>query len=200
MNTIEPDVQGPMQALLKLVETGRAEQVAQILGQARAQAAAQRGQSITEAHARMRQAFAEQRRHHEERIAAALARLATQRRLHAQQHMAALLALAREQLPRELLACWADAALRRRWVAGTLAAAQSQLPRGEWTVLHAAGWPEAERAEVAAPGIHFTEETTLRAGLKVAAAGNVVDGTLAGWLAGRAEFDARLLRALETTP
>jgi len=198
--TTEPDVAGPMQALLDLVEAGRAAQCAQILGEARAQCAAVRSQSIAEARARLRQAFGEQRRHHAEWLDAALARLATQRRLHAQQHTAALLALAREQLPRELSACWRDAAVRARWVAATLAAARRQLPTGDWTMFHASGWPAAERAAVAAPSITFTEDAGLGAGLKVAAAGNVVDGTLAGLLAGRAEFEARLLRALEPTP
>jgi len=198
MNAPALDVQGPMLALLELVEAGRAQQCAQILGEARAQAAARRAQSVAEAHARVSQAFAEQHRHHDERLAAAQARLATQRRLHAQQHTAGLLALAREQLPRELLACWADPATRSAWVSGTLAAARRRLPTGGWTVSHAAGWPEAESAAVAAPDIHFTEDPALRAGVKVTSAGNVVDGTLAGLLADRAEFEARLLRALET--
>jgi hypothetical protein len=200
MNASEPDVQAPMLALLNLVEAGRAQQCAQILGEARAQATAVRGRSIAEARARVRQAFDEQRRHHAERLDAAQARLATQRRLHAQQHTAALLALAREQLPHQLLAGWLDAPTRAAWVAGTLAAVRRQLPTGDWTVCHAAGWPAAERAAVAAPHLVFVEEPALRAGLKVAAAGNVVDATLGGLLAGRAEFEARLLRALETSP
>ena len=147
MNAPALDVQGPMLALLELVEAGRAQQCAQILGEARAQAAARRAQSVAEAHARVSQAFAEQHRHHDERLAAAQARLATQRRLHAQQHTAGLLALAREQLPRELLACWADPATRSAWVSGTLAAARRRLPTGGWTVSHAAGWPEAALRE-----------------------------------------------------
>lgn len=198
MNTPEPDVAGPMQALLDLVEAGRAQQCAAILGEAEARNAALRRQSIDEARARLRQAFEEQRRHQAERIDAAMARLATQRRLHEQQHTATLLALARKRLPQELHACWADAQQRNAWVAGTLAAARRQLPAGNWTVMHAPGWPADERATVASPSLRFTEDPALGAGLKVSAAGNVVDGSLAGLLAGRAEFEARLLRALET--
>jgi hypothetical protein len=198
MNAPGLDVERPMQALLALVEAGRAQQCAQILGAAQAQAAALRAQSVAEAHARVREAFAEQRRQHDERLAAAQARLATQRRLHAQQHTAALLALAREQLPHELQALWHDAATRRAWALGTLAAARRQLPAGGWRVSHAAGWPADERAALLAPDIACTEDATLGAGLKVHAGGNVIDGSLAGLMAGRAEFEARLLRALET--
>lgn len=185
-----------MQALLDLVEAARAERCGQILGEAKAQAEALRAQSRAESRARLHQAFDEQRRLAAERIAAARARLATQRRLHEQRHTAALLALARERLPLELQALWAQAPARAAWVAGCLDAARRQLPAGAWTVTHAAGWTEAERA-VLVGELRFVEDDGLGAGLKIAAAGNVVDASLAGLLAGRAEFEARLLRELE---
>ncbi len=188
-----------MQALLDLVESARAERCAQILGEAKAQADALRAQSRAEARARLRQAFDEQRRLAAERIAAARARLATQRRLHEQRHTAALLALARERLPAELKALWADESARAAWVARGFEAARRQLPAGTWDVSHAAGWPEAERAALAGSA-SFTEDAALGAGLRIAAAGNVVDASLAGLLAGRAEFEARLLRELEDEP
>ena len=43
----------------------------------------------------------------------------------------------------------------------------------------------------------FDADVGVSAGLKIMADGNVIDGTLAGLLADRADFEARLLRQLE---
>jgi len=196
-------VERPLQALLDLVENARRSQCEQILGEARARAAAVREKARLDAHARLREAFAEQRHRRDERIAAAQARLATQQRLHRQQHTAALLALAQQQLPAELQALWARPATRAAWVADTLAVARRRLPAGEWTLQHAPGWPDYERVRMQddwpRTGITLVcrEDPKIAAGLKVMAGGNVIDGTLAGLVAGRADFEARLLRALE---
>jgi hypothetical protein len=198
-----PDVSRPMQALLDLVEADRARQCAELLGEARARAAAVHEQAHREARERMRQAFAEQRQRRADQLAAAQARLATHRRLHEQQRTAALLALARQRLPLELQSLWQGAETRRAWVAGTLAAARQRLPMGAWRVVHAADWSVAECApaadELARAGttLVFAADPDIAAGLKVMAAGNVIDGTLAGLLAGRADFESRLLRLLE---
>ena len=198
MNSIEPSAR----ALLDLIEADRAARCAQILDEARSRATALRTQAQADAVARVRQAFAEQRLRRNERIAAAQARLATQRRLHEQQRSAALLRLAWEQLPGELLALWRQADTRTAWVAQVLAAARDSMPGTNWRVLHAPDWPAAERQATLAtldPGTQFEADPALTAGLRVAAAGNVIDGTLAGLLAERAEFEARLLRLLEET-
>jgi len=198
MNSIEPSAR----ALLDLIEADRAARCAQILDEARSRATALRTQAQADAVARVRQAFAEQRLRRNERIAAAQARLATQRRLHEQQRSAALLRLAWEQLPGELLALWRQADTRAAWVAQVLAAARDSMPGTNWRVLHAPDWPAAERQATLAtldPGTQFEADPALTAGLRVVAAGNVIDGTLAGLLAERAEFEARLLRLLEET-
>ncbi len=196
-------------ALLELVETDRDRQCAQILGEARASAAALRTQAHAEARARMRAAFAEQRQRRDAAVAAAQARLATRRRLHRQQRTAALLRLAWEQLPAALAALWQQPDTRAAWVARVLASARTHLPnpaRGDWRVVHAPDWPPSEQqalartlaAEaVAAP--RFEADAAIPAGLKVVAQGNVIDGTLAGLLADRAEIEARLLRQLESS-
>ena len=196
MNSIEPSAR----ALLDLIEADRTARCAQILDEARRRAAALRTQAQADAVARVRQAFAEQRLRRNERIAAAQARLATQRRLHEQQRSAALLRLAWEQLPGELLALWRQADTRTAWVAQVLAAARDSMPGTNWRVLHAPDWPAAERQATLAtldPGTQFEADPALTAGLRVVAAGNVIDGTQAGLLAERAEFEARLLRLLE---
>ncbi len=191
-------------ALLGLIETDRASKCAQILGEANGRAAAVRTQARADARARMRRAFEEQRQLQRERIAAAQARLATHRRLHEQQRTAALLRLAWEQLPAELLALWRQPDSRASWVAHVLASARAHMTKGHWHVVHAPDWPAAERqaltqaltAETGEPP-RFEADAEVPAGLKVVAGGNVIDGTLAGLLADRAEFEARLLRQLE---
>jgi hypothetical protein len=193
-------------ALLDLVEADRARQCAQILGDAQGRAQALRAQAHADARARLRQAFDEQRLLRRERIAAAQARLATRRRLHEQQHIAALLRLAWQQLPGELLALWKQADTRAQWVAQVLAWARARMPRGAWRIVHASEWSAGEQqalakelaAELGAAPLLQADEG-ISAGLKVMADGNVIDGTLGGLLADRAEFEARLLRKLEST-
>ena len=202
-----PTLEERTRALLDLVEADCARQCAQILGDANERAAARRAQARAEALARVREAFDEQRRLRDAQIAAAQARLATQRRLHAQQRSAALLQLAWQQLPGELQARWQQADTRTAWVAHVLASARRRLPRGAWRILHAADWPDAETAALAAalasensaPAL-FEIDDRIAAGLKIAIDGNVIDGTRDGLLADRAALDAQLLRRLEAVP
>jgi hypothetical protein len=199
------NVNEPERALLDLVEAARARQCTQILGEAHSRGEALVSQAHAEARERMRQAFTEQRLLRSERIAAAQARLATLRRLHEQQRTAELLRLAWEQLPGELLALWQQPASRAGWVAHVMTSARARMPRGPWHIVHALDWPASEQqalaqrlaAESGAAPL-FAADPTISAGLKVAADGNVIDGTLGGLLADRAEFEARLLRQLES--
>jgi acetyl/propionyl-CoA carboxylase alpha subunit len=192
-------------ALLDLVEADRARQCAQILGDARSRADALRAQARSEALARLRQVFDEQRRLGREHVAAAQAQLATQRRLHAQQRSAALLQRAWQQLPDELQARWRDTPARAAWVAQVLASARERLPRVAWRIVHAPGWPADEQqalarslvAELGAAPV-FEADAAISAGLKVIVRGNVIDGTSAGLLADRSALAAQLLRRLET--
>jgi hypothetical protein len=194
-------------ALFDLVEADRAAKIAAILDDANGRAAAVRAQAHAEARARMRQAFAEQRQQRRERIAAAQARLATQRRLHEQQRTAALLQLAWLQLPGELARLWREPSARARWVGSVLGAAAARLQPGPWRIVHAGDWPVQERQSIArtlqaqlnATPV-FAADAGIAAGLKIVADGNVIDGTQAGLLADRSDFEARLLRLLETAP
>jgi hypothetical protein len=194
-------------ALLELVEADRARQCAHVLGEANSRAQALVAHAHAEARQRMRQAFTEQRQLRHERITAAQARLATQRRLHEQQRTAALLRLAWTQLPGELLALWQQPVSRSAWVSQVLASARARLRRGPWRIAHALDWPPEERqalartlvAQAGAPPM-FEADSAISAGLRISADGNVIDGTLGGLLADRAEFEARLLRRLESVP
>ena len=202
-------VQQQTQALLDLVEADRSKQTESILGEARRQAATVREHAQTQARTRMRQAFDEERRQLRDGVAAAQARLATQRRLVEQQRSAALLRLAWERLPAELLALWRQPAGRGRaaWAAHVLASAQTRMPSGTWRILHAPDWPLEERNKLAAElnqgqaaAPVFEPDARIQAGLKVAAGGNVIDGTLDGLLADRSALEARLLHLLEAAP
>ncbi len=188
------------QALLDLVEQDRRAQCAAILQQAHEESAARLAQARAEARMRVREAFAEERQRAQARLDAARATLQTRMRLHEQRHASAWLALGWQRLPQALRARWCDDAARRQWVQAALAAARRALPPGAWRIAHAAGWPEAERAALAAQlqrelgsAPSFTLDAALGAGLRVAANGNVVDATLAGLTAERDEIGARLL-------
>ena len=199
-----PPLQASLQALLDLVDGDRERQCAQIVGEARARAAALRNQAQAEARTRMRQTFVEQRRTLQAQVAAAQARLATQQRLHAQHRTSLLLGLARQQLPAALQDRWVQPAARAAWVAQVLDVAHARLPATRWRIVHAGDWSADERAAAAASlaqrdhvETDFAADAGMAAGLKVLAGGNVVDGSLQGLLAETDEVDAALLRRLE---
>jgi vacuolar-type H+-ATPase subunit H len=193
-----------MQALLDLVEADRKRRCDTIIGDARARAAETIAAAHAEARGRMREAFAEERTRFETRVAAAQARLATHRRLHEQRRAGDLLAAGWRKLPAALCDRWREPETRRSWVASVIAEAHKLLPRGTWRIAYASEWPDDERRALAATLTtslgkppEFVVDDTARAGLKVSAAGNVIDGTLGGLTADRAEIGGRLLRALE---
>ncbi len=191
-------------ALLELVDGDRKSRIEALLGEARDHAAALRAQAGVEARERMRQAFAELRALRRERVAAAKARLDTQRRLNAQQRTSALLQLAWQQYPDELIAHWQEPATRAAWIEHVLRAARARIAPGDWCITHPADWPPEEQSALADTlreaghgTARFQADPRSRAGLKITAGGNVIDGTLDGLLAERAEFETRLLRRLE---
>jgi hypothetical protein len=191
-------------ALLALVERDRAAQCDAILADANGRAAALLREAHAEALARMREVFAEERRRAHETLAAAHAKLSTRQRLHDQQRTAALLALAWQRLPDALRVRWRDGALRRLWIDAIVASALKVLPRTQWRIAHGADWPVDERQALVgrlAPDLDATptcdEDAGIVAGLRIAAGGNVVDGTLAGLVEDRAQIGAQLLRQME---
>lgn len=200
------NVDAQAQALLDLVEADRACQIERIVADAKGRAAALRAQARADSRQRMRQAFAEQRALQREQVAAAQARLATKRRLHEQQRTAATLRLAWDRFPGELLCLWRDATTRRCWVSKVLESARPLMQGGAWHIAHAIDWPVAEQLAAvqalqcdadAAPA--FEPDARISAGLKIVAAGNVIDGTLDGLLADRSELESRLLHLLESS-
>lgn len=187
------------QALLDLVEQERQRQCGALLAEAHAQAAALQADSRVQARQRMREAFAEERARSQARLNAVRAELQTRRRVHAQRRLEALLVLAWQQLPAALDERWRAAAPRAAWVAMALGQARRALAPGPWQVTHAPGWPQSEREACAVPplALHFESDERIGAGLRVAAAGNVVDATREGLLADRDEIGGRLVGLLE---
>lgn len=191
-------------ALLDLVAADRERKCATILGEAEARADALLKEAHAAARARVRATFVEERERMATRIAAAQAMLATRRRLAEQQRASALVAAGWERLPGMLERVWRDPASRAAWVGRIAAEAQALLPAGPWRIVHAPDWPEGERALFAAQlgathaGSEQVADPRARAGLKIMAAGNVIDGTLAGITHDRTEIGALLLRELES--
>lgn len=191
------------QALLDLVEADRRRKCDAILGEAQARVDALLRQAHADARARMRNAFDEERLRRDARVDAARANLQTRRRLADQRRASGLLAAGWKALPDEMLRRWRTPDLRARWVAAVVAAARAALPEAAWRVAHAPDLPAAEREALAAllarahaSGI-VDGDARIRAGLRIAANGNVVDGTLEGLLADRAEIASQLLHLLE---
>ncbi|MDN5871770.1 MAG: hypothetical protein L0H73_13740, partial [Nitrococcus sp.] len=92
---------------------------------------------------------------------------------------------------------------RRRWAQAHLDSALTRLPRAEWEIAHAPGWPDDERQAIAAwlaahggPGLLFEEDRTLAAGFRVRVGRNTLDATLQGLLADRKSIEGRLLQHL----
>ena len=192
------------QALLDLVEADRRQKCDAILAVAQDRGNAVLEQAHADARARMRKAFQEERARRDARVDAARANLQTRRRLADQQRAAALLAAGWKRLPEELLRRWRTPELRRHWVAAVVAGARSALPGKAWRIVHAPDWPLAEReairGELAAAHsaeCRFDEDARVRAGLRISANGNVVDGTLDGLLADRSDIGSQLLHLLE---
>jgi hypothetical protein len=197
------DAERQARSLLDLIEADRARQCGQIRDDANARAATTRAQARDQARAHLHQIFADQRQRRRDRLAAAEAGLATRRRLHEQRRTAALLQLAWQQLPGALRALWQHDVSRRAWVQHVVSYARDRLQPGSWRIVHAADWPEGERNELSSAlagariELGFETDAAIDAGLRIVDGRNVVDGTVAGLLADRADIEARLLRELE---
>lgn len=190
------------QALVALVEEAAERRRTELLDAARNDSRALVRSAHAEARAAMRRAFEEERRLERQRVGAAEANLETRRRLAMQRRNAALVAAAWRLLPDALARRWQDASARGPWIDHIVRSACAALPRTgtAWRVVHPATWPAAERETVAATiaahtGIApaFVSETSVDAGLRIAADGTSVDGTLEALLADRSDIAAQLL-------
>ena len=190
-------------ALLALVAEYRDARLREIFDAARAEAQALVAQAFRLARSRVHEAIVDERRRYDAAVAGAEARLHTRQRLAQQGREAALLATGWRRLPDALAERWRDPAGRRRWAETHLGRALAKLPRTEWEIAHAPGWPADERQAAAewlaargGPDLSFDEDTALGAGLRVRAGHNTLDASLAGLLADRRAIEGRLLHRL----
>jgi hypothetical protein len=199
MNTEERE-----RALLALVHDERDKACRQLLAEAAARAAAITREAFRRERALLHQRVVTERSRAEGLLRAAAAERATAERRRGEAADADLLAAAWPRLCEQLAERWAVAASRRLWVDTTLAQALRRLPHTRWTIRHAAGWPEEERAaalaRLAAAGLPepaLRADGDVAAGLVVVAGGAVLDMSLAGLLQDRARIEARLLALAE---
>jgi hypothetical protein len=189
----------PARALLDLVEADRVNQCDAIARETAQTARALLREARHTARARLGDAMKTERRRLRDRLSSLDAALATESRLHAQRHLRVLLDEAWRRLPVALEARWQDPATRREWTRHIFACARRELEPGDWSLVHAPGWPGDERRaaidELAAAGyalVEVTQDAGMRAGLKVRCGYNVLDGTLHGLLADRNAIGARM--------
>lgn len=187
-------------ALLKLVEEERDKACRRLLAEADERAGALLRDAYRRERAALHERIVAERSRAEGILRAAAAERATAERRRGEQADARLLAAAWPGLRAQLAERWSDPDQRRDWVASTLEQALARLPHSGWTIRHAGGWPQAERAAaqarlaqagVAAPALRADADLT--AGLIVAAGGAVLDMSLEGLLRDRARIEARLL-------
>jgi len=191
-------------ALLDLVEAHRAGRCKELLAAAEARASAIQKDAWREARARLHTALAQERERATREIALVQAQRNTRQRQHRQREANALLREAVTRLPDELARRWHDPQARARWTEAIIAHAAALLPDGEWEIRHPSDWPAAERERAARAlasrtrgAVRFAPDPAVRAGLRIHAGHNVVDGSDAGLLADRAAIAARLLAHLE---
>jgi hypothetical protein len=192
-------------ALLALVEDDRKRQCDALRDAAEAQAAALRAQAHAQAKARAREALSAARERRDAALAAAHARRQTRERLLRQGRASAALGAAWAALPGELERRWREPAARGVWLTDALARAARDLDSGgtAWRIRHAEGLPasELEAALSSAPvRVDCTIDPSLRAGLRIAREGNVLDASLDGLLADRDAVAAAILGRLEDAP
>ena len=193
-------------ALLDLVERYKARRCAELLEPAHAEAHEVVRTAIADARRRVATAIEEERKRYTAEVGAVEASLATERRLSAQRHAVRLLAAAWGDLRERLQARWTTADARRQWTQAYLTRALQAVPHDAtgWRIEHHAAWTEAERAPWAqwlrqhgVSGLEFTEARDIAAGFRVVCGHNVLDATLDGLLADRAQLEGRLLHHLK---
>lgn len=196
------DVRGNTEALLALIEQDRVRRCDELTTKAELEAAQTLREARAQARARVLDALAQERYRLQDCHTSCEAALATETRLHEQRRFRTLLDLARQRLPQALADRWANAAGRSTWLKHVIDCARAALPVGPWLIAHAPGWPETERATLAASltdaGITatFREDGALAAGLEIRAAGNRIDGTAQGLMDDAGEIGALLLDAI----
>jgi len=195
MNTEERE-----RALLKLLEEERDKACRQLLAEAAKRAGTIKREAYHRERGLLHQRIDAERHRARDLLRAASAERSTAERRRGEQADAGLIAAAWPRLRAHLMDRWASGDGRVQWVSAALAQARGALPPTDWTIRHARGWPESERAAALAdlarhgiPAPALRADATLSAGLVIAAPGGELDMSLEGLLEDRARVAARLL-------
>lgn len=191
-------------ALLKVAEDYRADRCRTLLSEARKESRRILKAAHAAARSDLRARLSLERERFAAEVAGAEARLATQRRLRDQRRVAAVLRRAWPKLTQALRERWGAPSGRSSWVLHHLAIARNALPAGEWLIQHPEGWPALERDQAnqwlqarGVGGARFEANQELQAGIRIVCGANVLDASLEGLLADRAQIEGRLLHYLE---
>jgi hypothetical protein len=200
MSLPESIVSAQLQALLEHLERDRDRRCSAESASARERARAIVRSAFSEARKRMREAVRYERARLEEGHELQRAEFEAARRREEHAALQLLVKRACDTLPALLERRWNDAAARRDWCEGALAAAALRLRGTDWTIEIARGTGEVERSALLAhaatlrAGSHtLSERSELGAGLSVRAAGAVLDATVAGLLDDRGAIGSRFL-------
>ena len=192
------------EGLLALVEGYRERECRRILQEARSQARERLRQVYRRERAHLHRQVVAERGRAWTRLQVAFAEEATRERRASERASEELLAAAWPRLRERLVECWRDPARRQRWASHYLRQGLTRLPRGLWTVRHAAGWAEDERRDLAAELTavlgqepRFRTDAAIAAGLIVEGSGAVLDASLEGLLRDRPRLEGRLLALSE---
>jgi hypothetical protein len=190
-------------ALLEIAEDYRAERCQGLRAKAREDSRRVLGEAHAAARRDLRAMLSPERERLAAEIAAAEARLVTQRRMRDQRRVAAVLEQVWPALARALRERWEAPAGRASWIAHHLGIARRALPARAWVIQHPQDWPPAGREQAnqwlrshAIEDVRFEPDSKLQAGIRVVCGANVLDASLEGLLADRAQIEGRLLHYL----
>jgi hypothetical protein len=193
-------------ALLELVEQYRARRFAELLEPAQAEARQVVRAAIADARRRVHTAIVEERKRFATEVGAVDAALATERRLFQQRHAVQLLGTAWHELHARLVARWDAAPTRAQWVRAYLRRALRSVPSasGGWRIQTHPAWNDGEQAhwveQLRIDGVtpvKFETDSAISAGFRVFSGNNMLDATIEGLLADRAQIEGRLLHYLQ---
>ena len=198
------NVESKALALMAIAERFRDTHCAALLASAAEASRRMLAEARRAARKRLHEALDGDRARIADELADAQARLVTARRVRVQKRMAAALGRAWPGLEQALAERWQSPSGRAGWVEHHLGVARAVLPQAAWTVMHPPQWPAAERDQAARwlreHGIahaSFAPDARLAAGIRVvcdtACGTNLLDASLEGLLADRAQIEGRLL-------
>jgi hypothetical protein len=193
-----------VRAFLDMIERTRETRTGEILSEAEKEASAIVHQARSEARARGQRAASENRARSETAVSTARAELGTLFRKTSQEAHRLALSEGQKELEQTLHARWQEPASRKAWTLGLVADALAILPRTAFRIEHPPDLAAAELTDVVRSierhsGVAPTllPASDIEVGLRISAGSAVLDGTLPGLLARRAEVEGKLLAEVD---